>query len=44
MEALLGDLWGANGMDKTYVVISSVLRRDDQQAERNRLNINEQYK
>jgi len=44
MEALLGDLWGANGMDKTYVVISSVLRRSDAQAETNRLTINTQYK
>ncbi|KAL2064102.1 hypothetical protein VTL71DRAFT_4596 [Oculimacula yallundae] len=44
MEGLLTDLWGANGMSKTFVVISSVLRRNDAQAERNRLDINEQYK
>lgn len=29
MEALLNDLWAADGMSKTFVVISSVLRRDD---------------
>ncbi|KAM0209842.1 hypothetical protein ACHAQD_011019 [Fusarium lateritium] len=44
MEALLNDLWGADGMSKTYVVISSVLRRNDAKAESNRKQINEQYK
>lgn len=44
MEGLLGDLWAADGMSKTFVVISSVLRRNDAQAENNRKQINEQYK
>lgn len=44
MEALLNDIWAADGMSKTFVVISSVLRRDDSGAENNRKQINEQYK
>ncbi|KFY68955.1 hypothetical protein V496_00654 [Pseudogymnoascus sp. VKM F-4515 (FW-2607)] len=44
MEALLNDLWAADGMSKTFVVISSVLRRDDSGAENNRKQINGQYK
>jgi hypothetical protein len=44
LEGLLGDLWGADGMSKTYVVVSSVIRRNDAKAESNRKQINEQYK
>ncbi|KAK4198547.1 hypothetical protein QBC40DRAFT_308196 [Triangularia verruculosa] len=44
LEALLNDLWTADGMSKTYVVVSSVIRRSDVEAESNRLQINEQYK
>ncbi|KAF5635566.1 integrin alpha n-terminal [Fusarium sp. NRRL 25303] len=44
LEALLNDLWSADGMSKTYVVVSSVIRRDDVKAEKNRKEINEQYK
>jgi hypothetical protein len=44
LEGLLGDLWGSEGMSKTYVVVSSVIRRKDAKAESNRLQINEQYK
>jgi hypothetical protein len=31
-------------MSKTYVVVSSVIRRNDAKAESNRVEINEQYK
>ncbi|EKJ76429.1 hypothetical protein FPSE_03428 [Fusarium pseudograminearum CS3096] len=44
LEGLLNDLWSADGMSKTYVVVSSVIRRNDAQAESNRKQINEQYK
>ncbi|KAK2669954.1 SGNH hydrolase superfamily [Fusarium oxysporum f. sp. vasinfectum] len=44
LEGLLNDLWNADGMSKTYVVVSSVLRRNDDKAESNRKQINEQYK
>ncbi|QPC77957.1 hypothetical protein HYE68_008709 [Fusarium pseudograminearum] len=42
LEGLLNDLWSADGMSKTYVVVSSVIRRNDAQAESNRKQINEQ--
>ena len=44
LEGLLNDLWNAEGMSKTYVVVSSVIRRNDAKAESNRKQINEQYK
>lgn len=44
LEALLNDLWSADGMSKTFVVVSSVIRRGDVKAEKNRKEINEQYK
>jgi hypothetical protein len=44
MEGLLNDLWGADGMSNTYVVLSSVILRNDAGAEKNRKQINEQYK
>ncbi|KAF5660854.1 integrin alpha n-terminal [Fusarium heterosporum] len=44
MEGLLDDLWGSDGMSNTYVVVSSVIRRNNAQAEQNRKEINEQYK
>ncbi|KAF4995624.1 hypothetical protein FGRMN_5016 [Fusarium graminum] len=44
LEGLLNDLWGAEGMSRTYVVVSSVIRRTDAKAESNRKQINEQYK
>ncbi|KAM0433675.1 hypothetical protein ACHAQK_009109 [Fusarium lateritium] len=44
LEGLLGDLWSADGMSSTYVVVSSVIRRNDAKAESNRKQINEQYK
>ncbi|GKU19782.1 unnamed protein product [Fusarium langsethiae] len=43
LEGLLNDLWNADGMSKTYVVVSSVIRRNDATAEKNRKQINEQY-
>ncbi|OBS29554.1 hypothetical protein FPOA_03491 [Fusarium poae] len=43
LEGLLNDLWNSDGMSKTYVVVSSVLRRNDATAEKNRKEINEQY-
>lgn len=44
LEGLLNDLWSADDMSKTYVVVSSVIRRNDAKAESNRKQINEQYK
>ncbi|RFN46103.1 integrin alpha n-terminal [Fusarium flagelliforme] len=44
LEGLLNDLWNADGMSRTYVVVSSVIRRNDANAEKNRKEINEQYK
>ncbi|RTE69040.1 hypothetical protein BHE90_016583 [Fusarium euwallaceae] len=43
LEALLNDIWAADDMSKTFVVVSSVLRRSDTKAESNRKQINEQY-
>ncbi|KAM0547793.1 hypothetical protein ACHAPJ_010254 [Fusarium lateritium] len=43
-EGLLNDLWSSDGMSKTFVVVSSVIRRKDAKAESNRKQINEQYK
>lgn len=44
MKKVLHDIWSADGMDKTCVMLSTLLPIQDELAAKNRLVINDQYR
>lgn len=44
MEAILTDIWGADGMEDTCVILSTLLPTTNAKGKKNRLGINDKYR